>query len=222
MKKKKRIVKTQKRKLMKVVKAPIKKALSVDKQALFDSILKYSERIAYKYYLKHFRIFINDTLSIHDLYQEAKTICFILFKKYHKLHNKNGFNLKKFTSRAVGWRMRDLMRQAITESQVFSHQSQANGHIHPKAQEESIDVDEANAHKYDALSPDLIYGFNIQQIFKKLDEKDLTVLKFMIKYDSKQDYTKFFKNKKLMHVYWVVKLKPKLQRMLLKYKQERD
>jgi len=218
MKKKKKLV----RKSIKKNKG-IKKALNAEKQALLNSILRYSEGIAYNYYLRHFRIFANDVLSIHDLYQEAKIICLQVFKKYHRQHNKNGFDIKKFIGRAVGWRMRDLMRQAITESKVIVHQTKNISTPSQRHLELAPDVNEANHNRYDILSPELLCGFNIEHIFKRFNEKDLTCLKFMIKYnDEKHDYTKFFRNRKLMHVHWNVRVKPRLKAILLKYKEELD
>src|SRR5574343_466131 len=86
---------------------------NIKRLTLLNSLLKYCEGIAYKYYLKHYRIFESDATSVSDLKQEAKIICLKIFKTYYRMEGKNGFNLKKFVSRAVGWRMRDLMKQAI-------------------------------------------------------------------------------------------------------------
>lgn len=197
---------------------------------IFNKVSKYSEYIARRYYTKYYSLFLDDSFSLSDLLQEAKMTCIKIFKKYYKYHGINNFDIQKFTSRAVGWRMRDLMRQAVTERKNTIHQSKmivtksiGGESVLDNAVTNFTGYDEDDIYEKHIMSSILKHGFIIEDLFKLLSKKDLTILKYVLKYEDvkKRHILKYFKNIRCGYRYWNKNLKPRLTVIMLDYNNER-
>lgn len=159
--------------------------LSKEKEQLLTKILKYCEGVVKKYYLTYRNAFTDDAVSFADLSQESKIICLKLFKEYHKYHDINGFDLQKFIARAIGWKMRDLMRCALTETKLHSKFKVEDINDILEEEPDKYNLEEvmlSSYNIYDHISKDLTSGFNVDDILSKFTENDLTILQDVIKY----------------------------------------
>jgi hypothetical protein len=191
-----------------------------------QELYNYADSIASVYYKKHHDTYEKDAVSLSDLKQEAKIVCFKILKKYLKKHGKKGFNIKKFLSRAVGWRMRDLLLGAIVQNKNTVHIEEIR---FPDETNEntSYTPDRWNIIEYSHwdkeeffkdLDPVITYGFKVEELFKHFEGNDLTILKCMLEYKSPQEIKKILKYKTSGSVReaWVNRIKPKLLILLKK------
>ncbi len=197
----------------------------------FDAIKKkdllfYVESIAVVYYQKHKVVFEKDSVSLNDLKQEAKIICLKMIKEWGKKDGKLKFDIKKFISRAVGWRMRDLLNGAIVQSKNTLHLSELA--IITSEGESNVSVPESfNIAEYShwekedfftTLEPELVHGFNIKDVLSEFKGKDLTILKKMIECKSIKSIQKDlgYKNNNSIREAWQNRILPKLKVLLCK------
>lgn len=158
-------------------------------------LLKYTEGIAIRYFRKHYRLFLAHSLSIDDLKQECKVICLSLFKQYIKQEGINGFNIKKFIARAVGWRMRDLMRKSVRyvkknvsiENTSIPDERSQKRHYDKKT-DTSEYVNFRKSDFFDVLDSKTTLGFNIPDLVERLtgtlNDSEIKILKMRV--DNKQ------------------------------------
>ena len=189
-------------------------------------LLNYSESIAIVYYKKHKTVFEKDSVALNDLKQEADIICLKMIKEYGHMDGVNGFILKKFTSRAVGWRMRDMLRGAIVQSKnnlhlediFFPNEAYNNGNKLPEALNS---IDYAHWTKdtfFNDLSKGVQYGFTIKEVLAEFEGKDLFILKQMLEGESTKAIQKKlgYKNNNSIREAWQKRIKPKVKSLLKK------
>jgi len=194
-----------------------------DKQKKLD-LLYYVESVAVIYYYKHKTVFELDAVSLEDLKQEAKIICLKMIKEWGKKDGKKNFDIKKFISRAVGWRMRDLLNGAIVQSKnnlrisdlrLPDETGDNTGYIPESLNYEYLANWDKDAF-YNELDPKLLYGFNIKDIYKHFKGNDLIILKKMLDYMSTASILKKlgYKNNNSVKQAWETRIKPKLSKLL--------
>lgn len=194
---------------------------AVKKQELLD----YVEGIAVIYYQKHNKVFEKDSVSLNDLKQEARIICLLMIKGWGRKDGKNNFDIKKFASRAVGWKMNTMLRGAIIQSKNTVNLSDYATNTTDEGDssnffEESTDFENHNStHKedfFEDIDPRLVHGFNIKDIFKHFVGKDLTILKKMIECKSISSIQKEtgYKNRNSIREAWNNRIKPKVLLLL--------
>jgi hypothetical protein len=190
-----------------------------------DDLLHYVGSIAVTYYRKHKIIYEKDAVSLHDLVQEAKIICLKMIKKYGKLDGKKNFDIKKFTSRAVGWRLRDLLNGAIVhhknnlyiEDMYLPDESGDRTSYVPEALNYEYLAHWKKEDFYNEIEPTLIYGFSVKDVFKHFKGKDLTILKKMIECKSMREVHKELKCKdNSVRNAWIQRIRPQLLELLKK------
>jgi hypothetical protein len=191
-----------------------------------DKLLNYSEAIAIVYYKKHKVVFEKDSVALKDLKQEADIICLKMIREYGHMDGINGFILKKFTSRAVGWRMRDMLRGAIVQSKnnlhlediYFPNEAFNNGTNLPEALN-SIEFNHWTKETFFSdLSKRLQYGFTISDVLKEFDGKDLFILQHMLDGESTKEIQKQlgYKNNNSIREAWQKRIIPKVKTILKK------
>jgi len=185
-----------------------------------DKLLEYSQGIALVYYIKHKHTYEHDSVSLDDLQQEANIICLKMIKKYGKLDGKNSFDIKKFVSRAVGWRMRDMLKGAIVNIRKYQRNditnTQENGdliQINKSYQKVESGLPEEF---FDLLSPNIKYGFSIKEIYSHFSKNDLKILKGIVENRSTKEMllSTGLKNKRMLNRLWNNKIRPKLRKLL--------
>jgi hypothetical protein len=186
------------------------KEKNVEKVILFEELLKYSDEIAYTYFKAHANIFAKDSVGLDDLKQEARIICFKMFEQYSDLHGKNEFDLKKFTGRAVGWKMNDFLKCAKIDVKHFEHVDQKDL---LSLEEKYYEKKEDNL----KISGNLKCGFDINEIFKYFTGRDLKILKLFVKYNENgREIKRHFVSKdwyKIKRI-WKTAIKPKVKSII--------
>ena len=189
------------------------------------ALLKYMDSIAVIYYNRHKDVYEKDSKSVKDLKQEAKIVCLSMIDLYGHMDGKKEFDLKKFTCRAVGWRMNDLLRQAIKNSNntirisdipQFPDEQDANGIVADLGKEPEEYAHWTKDDFLSTLSGKALFGFDIEEIYSHFNEKELTILKKMVDYNSRKDVHKSlgYKNNSSTRTIWLEKVLPKLKRLL--------
>jgi hypothetical protein len=141
-----------------------------------------------------------------------------MLKKFGKLEGKKKFDIKKFISRAVGWKMRDMLSCAITEAEKVT--SPRNKFYDSKEEIGYEFVEKIEQER----SPSLKYGFSMKGIYKHFSGKDLTILQNMIKYNCrKRDIARLYPNDSWFDIkyVWKTRIKPKIKSILAKIQKER-
>jgi hypothetical protein len=149
-----------------------------------------------------------------------------MIKEWGKKDGKKKFDIKKFISRAVGWRMRDLLNGAIVQSKnnlpladilSFPDEGESNNYC-PTGLNYTEFVNWDKDEFFDTLDPKLVYGFNVKDVFRHFKGKDLTILKSMIECKSILSVQKQlgYKNNNSIREAWVNRIKPRLQVILKK------
>lgn len=197
-----------------------------------QDLYNYADSIASVYYKKHRDTYEKDAVSVADLKQEARIVCFNILKKYLKKHGKKGFDIKKFLSRAVGWRMRDLLLGAIVQNKNTLHIEELRipdetGENNGYTPDRWNTIEFAHWDKdefFKDLSPLVNHGFTIGEIYRHFKGKDLTILKSMIECKSTQEIQKKLKYKTSGSVRdaWINRIRPRLlvvmKKILKEYK----
>ena len=192
------------------------KQISMDKKL---ELLSYAESIAVRYYTKHKEVYEKDAVSVKDLIQEAKRVCLEMIRDYGSKEGKNNFNIKKFAGRAVGWKMNVMLKGAIIHSKNTSsiEENKDTDIDRSSTTNEVIEYNQWVKDDYfDTLSPDLLFGFNIEEVYKQFEGKDLTILKKMIEYRSIKSIQKElgYKNNNSIRTVWQERILPKLKVIL--------
>lgn len=131
--------------------------------------------LASKYFYKYKNEFINDSIGLDDLIQEAKIKIIEIKNKYPEKQDRE---LIKLCHKAISWRLGSLSRDAIQCSNKFYHKKEVNQQL-----EEDFDND---------IESDFAFSlnnikFNFEEIMSVLNEKEYSVVKEIIK--NKTDYT---------------------------------
>jgi len=198
--------------------------LSKTKQKLFNEVCKSCLGVVHNYYIKYRTLYSIDSIGLDDLKQEANIICLAMFKKNAKLHGKNGFDLIKYTRRAVGWKLRDMMHDAVRESSNIVHSC----HRTSEDDEQDNVTQFENVVSLDTSENDiglnLLYGFKIADIYSHFSGKDLTILKSMIEYKGvKKHIQHLFPNDRWADIkyLWKMRIKPKVKIIIATIQKER-
>ena len=203
-----------------------------------EELLKYTEYIAIRYYGKHFRVFEKDAISLDDLKQEAKLICLKMYRKYNKQHKINNFDIKKFTGRAVGWRLGDLLKGAIIHDNNMSRYEDLATTKNSRSQlESSEDIDSAdvvsidtlnrwnnssgknpNDEFYATLSGPTQFGFAVKDVLIHFKGKSLLILKKLLENKSIVTIQKEMGYKNNYSIITIInnKIRPKVEEILKK------
>ena len=189
------------------------------------ALLKYMDSIAVIYYNRHKDVYEKDSKSIKDLKQEAKIVCLSMIELYGHMDGKKEFDLKKFTCRAVGWRMNDFLRQAIKNSNntirisdipQFPDEQDSNGLVADLSKEPEEYAHWTKDDFLSTLDGKALYGFDIEEVYAKFTDKELTILKKMVDYNSRKDVHKTmgYKSNSSTRKIWLDSVLPKLKRLL--------
>jgi hypothetical protein len=201
-----------------------------------EELLKYTEYIAIRYYGKHFRVFEKDAISLDDLKQEAKLICLKMYRKYNKQHKINNFDIKKFTGRAVGWRLGDLLKGAIIHDNNMSrYEDMAHHKNNYNVNGEDVDASDAvsvdtisrwnnssgknpNDDFYSTLSGSTQFGFAVKDVLIHFKGKSLIILKKLLENKSIVTIQKEMGYKNNYSIITIInnKIRPKVEEVLKK------